>query len=66
MKLKDVTYGETYLTKIGESLARVVVLGEAYRGTYRGNGPTRFWVRREGEVTRLPKPRTAAALRPIP
>jgi hypothetical protein len=68
MKAKDVVVGETYLTKIGAALARVVVVREtAGRMNYSTGreGPVRFVVRREGESTPLPKPRAASALRPV-
>lgn len=69
MKAKDIKIGETYLAKIGESLARVVVIrqteGRTDYTTGR-SGPVRFVVRREGEATPLPKPRTASAMRPAP
>jgi hypothetical protein len=62
MKQKDVVIGETYSTKVGPVRVRVVVVSkvEAY-----GSHNTRFIVRRVSEDKPLPKPRTAAALRPI-
>lgn len=61
MKQADVKVGETYWTKIGEQLAKVVVVGT--RVDLKGR--TRFTVRRLSEGRYLPKSRTAAALRPL-
>ena len=58
MKQAQVQIGNTYLTYIGQTLARVVVMR-----AYPCSGRTRFVVRREGEIRDLPKYRTAAALR---
>jgi hypothetical protein len=63
VKLADVKIGEVYLTKIGEELARVVVVDRRLEPTRKGYRTT-FRVRREGERELLPKSRTAAALRP--
>lgn len=60
MKLKDVVIGETYLTRIGERLARVIVVGTR-EDTF--SGRTRFLVRRVGEDRVLPKSRAPSALR---
>ena len=66
MKQKDVVIGETYLTRIGEELARVVVVSiHADRPYMREKVRTTFTVRREGETVHLPKRRTAAALREV-
>lgn len=67
MKAADVQIGAVYLTRIGEELARVEVVREAFRdpGTKRASGragPRRWYVRREGSSSCLPKPRNAAAL----
>lgn len=70
MKAKGVVIGETYLTKIGNRLARVVVVC-LVRGTvtwHRTDGrrnPDRFQVRAVNGTKPLPKYRTAAALRPL-
>lgn len=61
MKLAEVAVGGVYLTKVGESPVRVEVIGKTER-----RGRTAFLVRRVGENRPLPKPRTAAALRPLP
>lgn len=73
MKTEDVKVGETYLTLIGDTLARVVVVqrrqGCPARDTMFGRKPKErdtFDVRRENEDRVLPKPRSAAALREIP
>jgi hypothetical protein len=60
MKLKDVVIGEMYLTRIGERLARVIVVGTR-EDTF--SGRTRFLVRRVGEDRVLPKSRAPSALR---
>jgi len=66
MKQKDVVVGGTYLTYIGQVLARVVVMQvrEQIPG-YDWKKP-RLLIRRENEERCLPKLRTAAALRPLP
>lgn len=61
MKGKDVVIGGTYLTRIGTELARVVVVAAVT--LYGRRIMTGYVVRREGEEDRLPKPRSAAALR---
>ena len=68
MKLADVVIGETYLTKIGGNLVRVVVVRKAEKPgfNYSSRRQASFAVRRAGEVRELPKSRTAAALRPLP
>ena len=62
MKTKDVVIGETYLTKIGNSLARVIVV-ELRPDSF--SGRPRFLVRKEGDDRVLPKSRAASALRPL-
>ena len=73
MKLSEVKVGETYLTKIGPNLVRVVVVRSEVRSArppspgYRGRASlTRFLIRRERDAQVLQKMRTAAALRPLP
>jgi hypothetical protein len=73
MKLAEVKVGETYLTKIGPNLVRVVVVRSEVRparppsNAYKGRASlTRFLIRRERDVQVLQKMRTAAALRPLP
>jgi hypothetical protein len=70
MKQKDVVIGATYETRIGESLARVVVVAEVRTETRSRYGEarevTRYRLRRQEESGWLPKLRTAAALRPCP
>jgi hypothetical protein len=61
MKQANIIIGATYETYIGQTLARVVVLGSYPPGRYEKH--MRFRVRREGETKELPKHRTAAALR---
>lgn len=61
MKQAEVVVGCTYQTYIGQTLARVVVLGSYPPGRYEKH--MRFRIRREGETKELPKHRTAAALR---
>lgn len=68
MKEADIKVGEVYLTRIGESLCRVIVVQkrEGYRLTALSKkSRTTFDVRRENEDRVLPKPRSAAALRPV-
>lgn len=62
MKIKDVELGKTYLTKIGETRARVI----AVRFVDTPGRPRRIAVRRENETAVLPKARAAAALHPAP
>ena len=64
MKQNEVKLGGTYLTYIGESLARVVVVRTQAPNGFHNR--TRFVVQREGECKPLPKSRSAAALRPLP
>lgn len=72
MKTEDVKVGETYLTKIGDTLARVVVVRKRQGipshpgafGRVRKERDT-FEVRRENEDRVLPKTRSASALRPL-
>ena len=66
MKQKDVVVGNTYLTYIGTTLSRVVVvqIREPIPG-YDRSRCARYVVRRENEERSLPKFRTAAALRPL-
>jgi hypothetical protein len=73
VKLSEVKVGETYLTKIGPNLVRVVVVRSEVRSArppspgYRGRASlTRFLIRRERDAQVLQKMRTAAALRPLP
>ena len=73
MKLSEVKVGETYLTKIGPNLVRVVVVRSEVRPArpalpgYTGRASlTRFLIRRERDAQVLQKMRTAAALRPLP
>jgi len=73
MKTSDVKLGSVYLTRIGGALCPVTVTAEAPRrraysalGNPDREGPARFYVKRHGETERLPKPRTAAALREVP
>ena len=69
MKTKDIVVGSTYLTYIGQTLSRVVVVSvvEGREDAFFSSGRrTRFRVRRQSESTSLPKPRSAAALRPLP
>jgi len=61
MKQADVKVGETYLTYIGTNLCKVVVMREEQNSDNR----TVYRVRRVQENCLLPKPRTAAALRPV-
>jgi hypothetical protein len=61
MKQKDVVVGGTYLTYIGQVLARVVVM--QVREPIPGYKKPRLLIRRENEERCLPKLRTAAALR---
>lgn len=66
MKTKDIIVGGTYLTYIGQALSRVEVVGVVEGredATFASDRRTRFRVRRVGESTPLPKPRSAAALR---
>ena len=68
MKTKDVKVGEKYMTKVGASLVLVKVTGEsagAYGFGGSHDGPKRFHVARVDNGQKLPKPRTAAALRPV-
>lgn len=68
MKKKDVKIDGEYLTKVGSNLVRVRVTGEASGAYGTGgshNGPARFYCERTDNGQRLPKPRTAAALRPV-
>lgn len=66
MKQEDVVIGETYSTKIGPNRYRVVVVAKVEpHGSHPWNRITRFIVRRASEDKPLPKPRTAAALRPL-
>lgn len=64
MKAKDVTIGGEYMTKVGDGLVRVRVQGVA-SPSY-GSNLQRWNVRRVDTGATLPKPRTAAALRPCP
>ena len=68
MKTADVVIGATYLTRVGGSLVRVVVVRKenplAFSTLRRRQ--VRFTVRRVGEERVLPKTRTASALRPAP
>jgi hypothetical protein len=73
VKLSEVKVGETYLTKIGPNLVRVVVVRSEVRparppsNAYKGRASlTRFLIRRERDAQVLQKMRTAAALRPLP
>jgi hypothetical protein len=73
VKLSEVKVGETYLTKIGPNLVRVVVVRSEVRPArpalpgYNGRASlTRFLIRRERDAQVLQKMRTAAALRPLP
>jgi hypothetical protein len=69
MKTVDVKIGETYLTKVGQTLVKVIVSTEAGRRlAYAGekDGSRRFHCKRVDNGLLLPKPRTAAALRPVP
>ncbi len=61
MKHKDVVVGNTYETKIGGELARVIVRCE----TTDLKGRNKWRVRREDGNTDLPKARSAAALREV-
>lgn len=69
MKQANVQIGATYETRIGEEIARVVVVRmvtELTRGAFGSKrNQTRFEVRREGESKPLPKLRAASALRPV-
>lgn len=68
MKAKDVVIGATVKTYIGEELAEVVVVCERAPIGYpwdKRKRPMEYLVRRVGEERCLPKPRTAAALRPL-
>lgn len=73
MKHADVVVGQTYLTRIGGELARVVVVNAVIEHTYthrytameKCRTSCRFRLRREGVATLLPKTRTAAALHPV-
>jgi hypothetical protein len=62
MKQSDIVIGGEYETRIGESLVRVRVVGTTE--TYWGKRSA-FRVRRVDTGRDLPKPRTAAALRPV-
>lgn len=67
MKNQDVKVGETYLTKIGDVDARVVVVQRRIGVPFMGKKERdTFDVRRENEDRVLPKPRSAAALHPLP
>ncbi len=69
MKIAEVVIGQTYLTKVGETLVRVMVVDKVhgYGSPYSDRRTQdKFRVRREGEARVLPKARTAAALRPLP
>jgi hypothetical protein len=63
MKQDEVKMNGTYLCYIGQTLARVVVVGR--HDADRFNSRTRFIVRRIGETKDLPKSRSAAALREV-
>jgi len=72
VKTSDVKLGSVYLTRIAGALCPVTVVSYAARrlipkgfNEY-SEGPARFYVKRHGETSTLPKPRTAAALREVP
>lgn len=62
MKQHEVKMGATYLTKVGETLVRVVVVRTYSFATRRGTG---FVCKREDNGNVLPKARRAAALREV-
>jgi hypothetical protein len=66
MKLEHVHVGQVYLTRIGQELARVVVVckHESQLGVDTRFRKTTFTVRRVEEQRVLPSRRTAAALKP--
>jgi hypothetical protein len=64
MKQKDVVVGGTYLTYIGQVLARVVVM-QVREPIVGYQWKQRYVIRREGKDRALPRFRSAAALRPL-
>jgi hypothetical protein len=63
MKKKDVRIGETYLAKVSGALVPVKVLSETSTGSPHYRSAFRVVNTHTGQM--LPKPRTAAALRPL-
>jgi len=70
MKQAEIKVGETYQTKIGEGLVKVRVICETTVSRHYAYKPSverkAFRVARIDNGKHLPKPRTAAALRPLP
>jgi len=66
MKIEDVKIGGEYLTKIGESRQRVIVVRRVERQVDGRSRPPRFEVRRYGNEIPLPKFRSARALHRAP
>lgn len=64
MKQKEVVMGGTYTCYVCGIQAPVVVVGTKAPNSF--SRSTRFVVRRVGESVNLPKPRSAAALHPLP
>jgi hypothetical protein len=64
VKAKDVKVGETYLTKTGSELVRVIVTGRVPPNDWHKR--ERFTVKRVGSKVALPKPRAATALQLTP
>ncbi len=75
MKQSEVNVGSEYLTKVSGNLVKVVVTHETTRVSYghydgspggRRHSRRAYGVKRADNDQRLPKARTAAALRPVP